>query len=88
MEDYTTGTGQEIKVHDASRCAGEYCPIHNPSDHSMNTCPTNWRSDRGFMERVCPHGVGYPDPDDVKVIALVSVVYGICSKCGIIKGNV
>jgi len=25
----------------------------------------NWRSDRRLMERVCPHGIGHPDPDDV-----------------------
>jgi hypothetical protein len=22
-----------------------------------------WRYDRGLMERICPHGVGHPDPD-------------------------
>lgn len=57
--------GQVLKnVHDSSLCAGRYCCIHNPSDHSMKKFPQNFRMDRGFMERVCPHGVGHPDPDD------------------------
>lgn len=25
---------------------------------------SHWRDDRSFMERICPHGVGHPDPDD------------------------
>ena len=64
MEEYTTGTGQKILVHDRADCSG-YCPIHWPSDHHMRDWPTNWRSDWGaFMERICPHGIGHPDPDD------------------------
>lgn len=30
----------------------------------MRTWPLNWRADKGVMERICPHGVGHPDPDD------------------------
>lgn len=30
----------------------------------MREWPMNWRSDRGIMERICPHGVGHIDPDD------------------------
>lgn len=51
-------------VHGENRCKGEYCCIHNPSDHHMRTWPLNWRNDTGVMERICPHGVGHPDPDD------------------------
>lgn len=65
MEKYTTGTGQVIYVHNKGDCKGEYCPIHNPSNHHMREWPTHWRSDRGMMERICPHGVGHPDPDDL-----------------------
>jgi hypothetical protein len=63
-ESYTTGTGQKLAVHRAGLCEG-FCPIHNPSDHSMRDFPTHWRDDRGIMERICPHGVGHPDPDDL-----------------------
>ena len=65
MEKYTTGTGQNIIVHDEADCKGRYCCIHNPSDHIMKDFPTHYRSDRGLMERICKHGVGHPDPDDL-----------------------
>jgi hypothetical protein len=65
---YVTGTGQIINnVHDEEDCKNGYCPIHNPSDHPMKKFPTNWRHDRGIMERMCPHGVGHPDPDDIRI---------------------
>jgi len=54
-----------LRVHPATKCAGEACTIHNPSDHHMRQWPLNWRGDRGTMERICPHGVGHPDPDGI-----------------------
>lgn len=63
-ETYLSGTGQDLLVHPWSVCHGRACVIHAPSDHSMRDFPTHWRSDRGMMERICPHGVGHPDPDD------------------------
>lgn len=54
-----------LTTHAPGECSGEWCVIHNPSDHHMRSWPTNWRSDRKLMERVCPHGVGHPDPDDL-----------------------
>ena len=65
MEEYTTGTGQKIKVHDREQCKGEFCVIHNPSNHHMRDWPTHWRDDRFMMERICKHGIGHPDPDDL-----------------------
>lgn len=52
-------------MHAATDCAGEYCTIHNRSNHSMRGLPQRWRGDRGIMERVCPHGIGHPDPDEI-----------------------
>lgn len=63
METYTTGTGQTLHPHSKDECELDHCVIHNPSDHSMNDFPTHWRWDRGLMERICPHGIGHPDPD-------------------------
>jgi hypothetical protein len=57
------GAGVLRNVHSEERCAGEVCVMHNPSDHHMRDWPYNWRDDRGLMERICPHGVGHPDPD-------------------------
>lgn len=53
-----------LTTHEASQCAGQHCCIHNPSAHHMRDWPLHWRADKGVMERICPHGVGHPDPDD------------------------
>lgn len=50
-------------IHNDSQCSGEHCCIHNPSDHHMRSWPMVWRKDKGVMERICPHGIGHPDPD-------------------------
>lgn len=54
-----------FRVHPVDACRGEHCTIHNPSDHHMRGWPQHWRQDRGLMERICLHGVGHPDPDDI-----------------------
>lgn len=65
LETYKTGTGQNLRVHAAADCKGEHCVIHKPSSHVMRGFPTHWRGDRDLMERICPHGIGHPDPDDI-----------------------
>ena len=50
-------------VHRPNQCTGEFCVIHRPSDHQMRQFPLRWRNDIKLMERICPHGVGHPDPD-------------------------
>ena len=52
-------------THPPDKCEGRPCCIHNPSDHHMLDWPLEWRNDTKVMERICPHGVGHPDPDDV-----------------------
>lgn len=54
-----------VHSHDPKLCRGEDCCLHNVSDHHMKHWPQNWRGDRGIMERMCMHGVGHPDPDDM-----------------------
>ena len=54
-----------LLAHDSEVCAGEFCTLHNRSDHPMRGFPQQWRWDVALMERVCPHGVGHPDPDDI-----------------------
>jgi hypothetical protein len=75
MEKYTTGTGQNILVHDRSDCKNQYCCIHNPSNHKMKDWPTHWRDDRGIMERICKCGVGHPDPDDIAFKKRIAEMY-------------
>ena len=70
---YVDGSGRILDgVHDAADCSGRPCVIHAPSDHSMREFPTHFRDGWGLgeikephMERICPHGVGHPDPDDL-----------------------
>ena len=52
-----------VNVHDSRLCVGRNCPVHNPSEHHMKDFPQNFREDTGVMERICPHGIGHPDPD-------------------------
>lgn len=53
-----------LNCHDELSCRGEFCTLHNRSDHHMRSFPQEWRNDKNTMERTCPHGVGHPDPDD------------------------
>lgn len=40
-----------------------------------------WRKDRAIFEWICPHGVGHPDPLDIRVMAgLDDGVHG-CDGC-------
>jgi hypothetical protein len=58
--------GERILItHPRERCEGKSgpCCIHFPSNHHMRTWQMNWRADTRVMERLCPHGIGHPDPD-------------------------
>lgn len=57
--------GGFLRTHAPDKCSGEHCAIHNASDHPMRDWPMNWRADRGLLERICPHGLGHPDPDHI-----------------------
>ncbi len=56
-----------VNVHGDSQCLNHYCTIHNHSKHVMVDFPQRWRTDRGLMERICPHGIGHTDPDEIVV---------------------
>lgn len=57
--------GDVLETHEAGQCSGQHCCIHNPSQHVLNDKPLSWREDRKLMERLCDHGQGHPDPDDL-----------------------
>jgi hypothetical protein len=64
VPDYSFLTGDRIvRYHAVERCSG-HCPFHRPSAHLMVTWPMDVRGST-LVERVCPHGVGHPDPDSV-----------------------
>lgn len=56
-------TKVELRAHPPTDCEGRPCPLHNRTRHALRSFPQHWRSDRGLMERICPLGVGHPDPD-------------------------
>lgn len=62
------GGGYFLRTHPESKCAGSRypCCVHRPSDHALKDAPLNWRGDLGLMERLCPCGIGHPDPDDLE----------------------
>jgi hypothetical protein len=61
--------GEVLMAHRKDACFNPgACTIHNPTDHHMRNFRQHWRGDRGFMERICPHGVGHPDPDQMTYI--------------------
>jgi hypothetical protein len=72
--------GKVTNVHSPLNCAGEHCCIHNPSEHHMVGWPQSWDSTKRQMERVCPHGVGHPDPDDPASGTRAGSVHG-CDGC-------
>ena len=86
MSNYTTGTGQTIhNIHEPETCTGSYCVIHNPSNHHMVGWQTHWRGDRQLMERICPHGIGHPDPDHMGHLPAsqrsIESIHGCCGCC-------
>jgi hypothetical protein len=63
---FTTPLGLVLgQIHDRSQCEGRPCVIHNQTDHNMRGWMLFFRVDRCIWERICPHGIGHPDPDDL-----------------------
>lgn len=62
--------GSTLVTHGRRACRGRTCSVHNPSDHALREAPLHWRDDRRLMERLCPHGIGHPDPDHVSFVRL------------------
>jgi hypothetical protein len=58
--------GSFLDVHGPRVCAGETCPIHNPSNHPLRTAPMTWSQDLGIAGRVCGCGNWHPDPDSLE----------------------
>lgn len=79
MEKVTLENSDEtLTVHNKADCVGPHCTIHNRSIHGMRNFPQHWRSGAKAMERICPHGIGHPDPDDISVRLSVHGCDGCC----------
>jgi len=79
----------ELFTHTRGECAGEHCTIHHRSDHPMRGYTQQWRADRGIIERICPHGVGHPDPDEYALATGVDDGAHGCDGCcaGYVENN-
>ena len=71
-------------AHSPEQCAGERCIFHNPTAHGMNDWPYILRLS-GLVERLCPCGVGHPDPDSVAWFESQGWpgygIHGCCGRC-------
>lgn len=72
-------------LHPERGCKGEVCVIHNPTEHHMRRWPLRWRRGRRMFERVCEHGYGHPDPDQLAHWEATGredeAVHGCCGCC-------
>jgi hypothetical protein len=59
QEETLLESGQKLKHHVKAYCSGNCC-LHGTSTYVSCKAPRQWRSDRGIIEHVCPHGVGHP----------------------------
>lgn len=66
LEEVTLNSGQVIRAHKKSLCEPP-CAIHAPSDHHMKDWKLIFR-ESGMLERICPHGIGHPDPDTMSFV--------------------
>lgn len=63
-DQWTDSSGTKYWVHRWKLECRDGCAIHAPSMHTMNAFPQFMRADKSYLiERLCPHGVGHPDPD-------------------------
>jgi hypothetical protein len=67
------GAPDQQPWHHNTVCHGQFCVIHNPSDHHLRHWPMIMR-ETTLIERHCQHGVGHPDPDSYR--ALNRIHYG------------
>jgi hypothetical protein len=59
--------GLVLNTHPAGACYGEFCTIHNPSNHHMIKWKQDWLVHENYMVRICPHGQAHPDPDEINL---------------------
>lgn len=81
--------GTLLQTHHESRCVGNFCSIHNPSDHPLRDAPQLWDPRFRSIYRLCTHGHVHPDVDDfmfkwrsgLSLAALALIGAHDCDKC-------
>lgn len=82
------GRWRMVNIHPETECANDdSCIIHNPSDtvYNREDWEYSFRSD-GRIERLCEHGVGHADLDQVRFLEKTRGknawdVHGCCGCC-------
>lgn len=62
---FTDAAGFKVRTHHPSKCEGQSCSVHNPTEHVLSKGAQIWNDDDKMMERVCNHYMKHPDFDDV-----------------------
>lgn len=65
MEKSTLVGGESLNTHESGSCIGQYCTVHNNSDHHMVKWNQTWDFRIGRIMRICPHKVAHTDPDEI-----------------------
>jgi hypothetical protein len=81
-------SGQVLEyVHSKLDCMGPSCTLHKMSSHHLRSWPQRWNPQVIAMERVCEHGVGHTDPDEINQDIVVSIDHSEkCDGCCIQAG--
>lgn len=70
-----------VNVHEPRLCTGRACTIHNPSGHHMDAWPMMWHQEARSFERLCPHGLSHPDPDQFAYWSAAGLMFRACHPC-------
>lgn len=81
-------SGQTVfNFHESSRCLGDHCPVHHPSDHVLREFPLRFNFDAFIFERIIPASENVeetyiPDPDDYTLVSRGGkLIYRNSAKC-------
>lgn len=85
-ETFDLGDGRVLtNVHSEAGCEGQWCVIHHPKPSHTSEWPLHWRGDRAIFERICPHGIGHPDPSQLDYWEArgqsYNAIHGCCGCC-------
>lgn len=81
FEDWIDDFGTKVvNVHNENECFGPTCAIHRNTHHHMELDPQRWNPKENYIERVCQHSVGHPDPDDFLNLLRAHDCDGCCLK--------
>jgi len=73
--------GRWVGIHQPDALCETVCVVHNPSQGMHRTLTPIWRTDLQILERICPHGIGHPDPDQTLYLAQSGQMAKVLHSC-------